>query len=270
MSSSDRSKAMTASIEVQRGYELELSPRRIRTFFGGVVAADSERMRLLRPPWGPPAYYFPREDVKLELLVPSNHSIEPGPLGPATFWNLVAGKSRSEHAARAYLQPPENIAGLAECIAFDWNSMDAWFEEDEEIFIHPRDPRHRVDVRESSRHIRVEIEGQTVADTRRPRILFETGHPVRYYIPRLDVRLDALLKSDTSTGCPYKGTASYFSVQAPRGVQKDVAWSYVFTYEDCPKIANCICFYNERVDIYIDDALQDRPESRPPRRPGSI
>ena len=93
---------------------------------------------------------------------------------------------------------------------------------------------------------------------------------MRYYIPRLDVRLDALVKSDTVTGCPYKGTASYFSVPAASGEHKDVAWSYVFTYEDCPKIANCICFYNERVDIFIDGQKQERPPQRPPRRPGSI
>jgi uncharacterized protein (DUF427 family) len=261
---------MTTTTEVQRGYELELSPRRVRTLFGGEVIADSQAMRLLRPPWGPPAYYFPREDVRLDRLVPSNYSIEPGPLGPASFWDLMAGGRTAEHAARAYLQPPETVSGLADCIAFDWNSMDAWYEEDEEIFIHPRDPRHRVDVRESSKRIKVEINGQTVAETSRPHILFETGHPVRYYIPRMDVRLDLLVKSDTVTGCPYKGTASYFSAPGPNGLQKDIAWSYVFTYEDCPKIGNYICFYNERVDISIDGQKQERPAARPPRQAGSI
>ena len=89
----------------------------------------------------------------------------------------LADSTGLEHAARAYLQPPESVSGLADCIAFDWNAMDAWFEEDEEIFIHPRDPRHRVDVRESSKAIRVEIDGKTVAETTRPRILFETDIP---------------------------------------------------------------------------------------------
>jgi uncharacterized protein (DUF427 family) len=118
--------------------------------------------------------------------------------------------------------------------------------------------------------VSVAIDGRTVADTRRPRVLFETGHPVRYYIPRLDVRMDLLNESEKRTACPYKGTASYWSVESGGKAEEDIAWSYVFTYEDCPKIANYLCFYNERVDLSVDDKLQERPAVRPPRRPGSI
>jgi uncharacterized protein (DUF427 family) len=252
------------------GYQFETSPRRIRVRFGGELLADSERMRLLRPPWGPPAYYFPTGDVRMELLTPSSHSVPAAALGPVTYWDIRAGDKSAAHAARGFRQPPAELADLAECLAFDWNAMDAWFEEDEEIFVHPRDPRHRVDVRESSREVRVVIDGKTVAETRRPRILFETGHPVRYYIPRLDVHFELMRPSEKRTSCPYKGTCEYWDVETGQGTHDGVAWSYVFTYEDCPKIANHLCFYNEQVDLYVDGVLKDRPAPRPPRKPGDI
>lgn len=257
---------MTAStVSQQLGYEFESSPRRVRAVFGGAVVADSQGMRLLRPPWGPPTYFFPRRDVRSELLVPSEYATLHADLGPASYWNVTAGGRTAENAAKTYRQPPKALAGLADCVTLDWNAMDAWYEEDEEIFVHPRDPRHRVDVRESSRHVRVEIDGQTVADTRRPRLLFETGHPTRYYIPRLDVRMDLLRPSETHTGCPYKGTASYWSLPAGGRLEEDIAWSYVFPYEECAKIANYLCFYNERADLYVDGERQGRPSPRPPR-----
>jgi uncharacterized protein (DUF427 family) len=261
---------MTTNDTSRRGYELEPSPRRVRVRFGGVLLADSQQMRLLRPPWGPPAYYFPTDDVRMELLTPSGYSVPPAALGPVSYWDVSAGDRTADHAARGFRQPPAGLEELARCVAFDWNAMDNWFEEDEEIFVHPRDPRHRVDVRESSRHVRVDVDGKTIAETHRPRILFETGHPVRYYIPRLDMRFDLLKSSDKHTSCPYKGTAEYWSVAGGGEEQEDIAWSYVFTYEDCPKIANYLCFYNERVDLYVDGELKDRPVARPPRRPGDI
>ncbi|HTE86810.1 MAG TPA: DUF427 domain-containing protein [Dehalococcoidia bacterium] len=247
----------------QTGYGFEESPRRIRTLLGATVVADSQRMRLLHPPGGrPPFYYFPESDIRTDLLKPSGHAETHADLGPGSYWDVSASGKTAEHAAKAYRQPPAVLSDLAGFVTFDWNSMDAWFEEDEEIFVHPRDPYHRVDVRESSRHIRVEIAGQTVADTQRPRLLFETNHPTRYYIPLLDVRLDLLSPSDRRTGCAYKGYCSYWSAGAGT---EDIAWGYAFPFAECAKIANYVCFYNERVDIYADGALQERPAMRPPR-----
>jgi uncharacterized protein (DUF427 family) len=251
-------------------YQFETSPRRVRVRFGGQLLADSEHMRLLRPPWGPPAYYFPSADVRMEMLAPSSHRVPPAALGPVTYWDISASGKTAAHAARGFQQPPADLADLATCVAFDWNAMDAWFEEDEEIFVHPRDPRHRVDVRESSRHVRVEIDGETMADTHRPWVLFETGHPVRYYVPRLDVRFDMMAASDKRTSCPYKGTCEYWTALTNGKRHEDVAWSYVFTYEDCPKIANHLCFYNEQIDLYVDGERKEPPAARPPRRPGDI
>jgi uncharacterized protein (DUF427 family) len=250
----------------QPGYRFEESPRRIRTVLGGTVIADSQRMRLLHPPGGrPAAYYFPEDDVRTDLFSPSDYTAALPGLGDASYWDVALGGKSYARVARAYRQPPAELNDLARFVTFDWNAMDAWFEEDEEIFVHPRDPYHRVDTRESSRHIRVEIDGQTVAESRRPCVLFETNHPTRFYLPLLDVRLDLLRPTETRTGCAYKGFASYWSLQTDSLPGRDIAWSYAFPFAECAKIANYICFYNERVDLYVDDVLQERPLERAPR-----
>jgi uncharacterized protein (DUF427 family) len=139
--------------------------------------------------------------------------------------------------------------------------MDSWFEEDDEVFVHPRDPYHRVDVLNSSRHVKVVVEGEVVAETHRPRLLFETGLPTRYYFPKLDVRLELLEPTDSVTACPYKGQARYWSVRVGDHVVKDLVWSYPTTIPECPKIENLLSFYNEKVDLYVDGELQVRPKT---------
>jgi uncharacterized protein (DUF427 family) len=139
--------------------------------------------------------------------------------------------------------------------------MDAWYEEDDEVFVHPRDPHHRVDVLNSSRHVKVVVEGVVVAETRRPRLLFETGLPTRYYIPKIDVRMDLLEPTDSITACPYKGRASYWSVRAGERLLEDLVWVYPAPIPECPKIENLLSFYNEKVDIYVDGELQPRPKT---------
>lgn len=141
--------------------------------------------------------------------------------------------------------------------------MDAWFEEDDEVYVHPRDPYKRVDVLHSSRHVRVVVLGELVAETRRPSLLFETGLPTRYYVPKADVRMDRLVPSETETRCPYKGLATYHSVRVGATVVGDVAWCYRHPIPECSKIENLVCFFNERVDaLYVDGALQPRPQTR--------
>jgi len=142
------------------------------------------------------------------------------------------------------------------------NRIDAWFEEDEEVFVHPRDPYHRVDVLASSRHIRVSINGEIVAETDRPKVLFETGLPPRYYIPPEDVREDVLLPSDTQTQCPYKGTASYHSVEAGGDRVDDLVWHYPAPIPAAEGIRGHLCFFNEKVDLEVDGEAQDRPKTQ--------
>ncbi len=139
--------------------------------------------------------------------------------------------------------------------------MDHWYEEDEEVFKHPRDPYHRVDVLQSARQVRVEVGGQTVAASSQPRLLFETGLPTRYYLPIEDVHMDLLEPTETLSVCPYKGTASYWRLKGdPSG--RDVAWSYLDPIAECPKIRGLIAFFNERVDgLYVDGEQQDKPKT---------
>jgi uncharacterized protein (DUF427 family) len=207
-----------------------------------------------------PVYYFPLEDVRTDLLVPTDHRTDCPYKGTASYYSITVGTRTAENAAWHYREPlagtPGELAGL---VAFYWGKMDAWFEEDDEVFVHPRDPYHRVDVLQSSRHVEVRVNGELVADTRRPWLLFETGLPTRYYIPKVDVRLDLLESSELTTRCPYKGVASYYSVRAGGTLAKDVAWCYPLPIPECPKIENLVCFFNEKVDISVDGELEARP-----------
>jgi uncharacterized protein (DUF427 family) len=130
------------------------------------------------------------------------------------------------------------------------------------VFKHPRDPYHRVDVLNSSRHVQVRVGGVLVAESRRPRLLFETGLPVRYYLPKLDVRPESLVPSATRTRCPYKGEAVYWSVRAGGELFEDIVWSYPAPIPEAPKIENLLAFYNEKTDITVDGVLQERPATK--------
>ncbi|MFC4912232.1 DUF427 domain-containing protein [Actinomadura gamaensis] len=202
------------------------------------------------------AYYIPVEDVRADLIENGAGRRSPS-RGDAVSYIVKVGDTEAKDAAIRYPDSPvEELRGL---VRLDWDAMDAWFEEDQEVFVHPRSPHHRVDILPSSRRVRVEVDGVTVAESGSPRMLFETGLPVRYYLPKTHVRMDLLEHTDTSTGCPYKGTAEYWSVRIGDAVHKDFAWSYPTPLPESRDIAGLISFYNERVDIYVDGVLQERP-----------
>ncbi len=245
-----------------RPLHFERSPRRVRVLYAGEIVADSNRVMLLHEANHLPVYYFPVEDVRMDLMTPTGHSTHCPYKGVASYWSLRAGGRVAENAAWGYQDPVPESDYLKGYVAFYWNQMDAWFEEDDEVFVHPRDPYHRVDVVNSSRHVQVVVAGAIVAETRRPRLLFETGLPTRYYIPKLDVRMDLLEASDTATRCPYKGTASYWSARIGDVCVRDIAWSYPTPIPECPKIENLVAFFNERVDaLYVDGELMARPKT---------
>ncbi len=240
---------------------VEPSPRWVRVRFGGEFVADSKHAQLLLAPGRLPVYYFPASDARIAVLVPSERRAA-DERGERSFWHVEVGDRRAEDAAWSFTSPAEDYEPLRDHVAFYWSVMDAWFEEDEEVFAHPRDPYHRVDVCQSSRHVRVGLGGQTAAETHRPRLLFETGLPTRYYIPKLDVRMDLLGPTATRSRCPYKGEAGYWSAQVGGRVYKDIVWSYPLPIPECPRIENHLCFFNERVDaIYLDGELQPVPDS---------
>ena len=242
----------------------------VRGRVGDTFVADSRRAMLLwEPPRAVPLYYFPADDVRLDLLEPSEHRRPSEVMGEATYYDLRVGDRLATNAAWRYLAPVPGAPDASSYVAFKWDQLDAWFEEDDEVFVHPRDPHHRIDVLNSSRHVRVEVGGETVAETQRPRLLFETGLPVRFYIPKLDVRMDLMSPSKTVTQCPYKGSANHYSVQVGDAEVADVAWSYPTPLADMARIENLVSFYNERVDaLYVDGELQETPVtqwSRPSR-----
>jgi uncharacterized protein (DUF427 family) len=239
------------------------SPRHVRVLFGGETIADSKRVKLLREPEILPAYYFPKEDVRTDLFVAGSHKSEFPIKGPASYWSVQVGGQRAENAAWSYTAPLAEAASLKDHFAFEWSKMDKWMEEDEEIFKHARDPYKRVDALPSKRHVRVVIDGQTVADTLRPHLLFETNHPVRYYIPQDDVRMDLLVPSVTTSRCPYKGPASYWSVKLGENLVDDMVWGYMEPIPECPKIKGLVCFFHERgCEIYVDDELVPQPKTK--------
>jgi uncharacterized protein (DUF427 family) len=151
--------------------------------------------------------------------------------------------------------------------------MDAWFEEDEEVYTHPRDPYTRVDILATSRAVRVEVEGVVLAESTNARVLFETGLPPRWYLPKTDLRMDLLVPRTTATHCPYQGQAQYWSVRLGDRVVEDLAWSYRTTLPESQKIAGLVAFNNEEVDLCIDGQLQERPVtkfSRARAHPGGL
>jgi len=239
---------------------VEPSHKRIRTYLGGEVIADTTGALLVWEVPYYPTYYLPEADVRMDRLIEEGEGKRSPSRGtPITYTIEVDGSAAT---AAAYTYPDSPIEGIRGYIAFVWKAMDHWFEEDEEVYVHPRDPYTRVDVLNSSRNVRIEIDGVTVADSNRPALLFETGLPVRYYLPKTDVRMDLLVPTDTATECPYKGTARYWSVDTGTALHQDLVWGYSFPAAESARIAGLVSFYNEKVDIYVDGTLEDRPKTK--------
>ncbi len=233
---------------------LESSPRRVRVVLGGTTVADSTDVRLLHPPGRTPTYLFPREHVRTDLFEPSERRRSDPGMGDGRYWTVQVGERRAMDAAYSWEQPPPTAAQITGLIAFDWDSMDGVFEEDEEVFVHPRDPYTRIDVLRSSRRVRVRVDGTVVADSTRARMLCESGLPVRWYLPREDVRADLLEPSYTTTRCPYKGIAHYWSIRLGKRFEKDLAWTYPEPMHDAEAVRGMLCFPGERVDVEVEDA----------------
>lgn len=247
--------SMTTDSTTRRGrVRVEHGAKRVRAYFGGEVIADSTRPLLVWEKPYYPTYYFPAADVRTGLLVPDGGTAHSPSRGDGRTFSLVAGGLEAPGAALRYEQSP--FEELRDAIRLEWDAMDAWFEEDEQVFTHPRDPYTRVDVLSSSRHVRVEVNGVTIAETAKPTLLFETGLPTRYYLPKSHARMDLLRPSDTVSHCPYKGQAEYWSLRVGDEVRPDVAWSYRSPFPESQKIAGLISFYPEKVDLYVDGVLQ--------------
>jgi uncharacterized protein (DUF427 family) len=247
----------------------EPTAKRIRAFVAGVAIADSNRVMMMFETSRLVVYYFPVEDVRTDLLVPTSKVIWSAFKGDARYYSISVDGRIVEDVAWRYLDPLTRCPDIAGYIAFHWKLMDAWFEEDDEVFVHARDPYHRIDVLNSSREVKVVVAGQNVAVTRRARFLFETGLPVRYYIPKEDIRIDLLQPSQTQTACAYKGpTSRYWQAPAADGTAVDVAWCYESPNREVTPIAGMVAFFNERVDvIQVDRKEMPRPVTHWSHRP---
>lgn len=238
---------------------VEPSAKRVRALLGGEVVVDTIHPSLVWEVPYYPAYYLPEADVRTDLLVPSAHTSHSPSRGDARYFTVKAGGKEAVDAAWQY--PDSPIAELRDLIRFDWEAMDGWFEEDEEVHTHPRDPYKRVDVLASSRHVQVEIDGLVLADSTHAHVLFETSLPPRWYLPKVDVRMDLLVPTDSVSHCPYKGQAQYWSARVGDGLVEDVAWSYRAPFPESQKVAGLVAFYNERVDLVIDGERSERPRT---------
>jgi uncharacterized protein (DUF427 family) len=241
-------------IRTQRG------EKRIRAYLGGEVVADTIHPTLVWEVPYYPTYYFPLADVRTDLLQADGGIAHSPSRGDGSTFTVRAGGKEAAGAALRYEESP--IEELRELVRLEWSALDAWFEEDEEVFTHARDPHTRIDILASSRHLRVEVDEVTIAESASPRLLFETGLPVRYYLPKTHVRLELLEPSDTVTHCPYKGRARTWSVRLGERLYEDLAWSYPTPLPESQKVAGLIAFYNEKVDLYVDGARQERPSTK--------
>jgi uncharacterized protein (DUF427 family) len=251
--------------------------KRVRAVLDGVTAVDSRRAVLL---WEPqrvvPQYAVPAGDVLADLVPggPADGDRRGAPvrMGPEAVEVLTPEAGFGWHTAdgnvlgiRTTGEPRPGTAfaltdpELSGYVALDFDAFDEWFEEAEPIIGHPHDPLARIDVRRSDRSVRVEVGGTVLAESTRPSLLFETGLPVRFYLPPADVRTDLLRPSDTRTICAYKGVASYWSVPGANGAAVDVAWTYPEPLIDAVPVTGMFCFFDERVDVVLDGEYQERP-----------
>jgi uncharacterized protein (DUF427 family) len=250
----------TATSPARERVRIEPGAKRIRAYLGGEVVADTIHPVLVWEVPYYPAYYFPVADVRTDLLEPDGGVAHSPSRGDGRTYTITAGGKQAPGAAVRYEDSP--IPELRDLVRLEWDAMDAWFEEDEEIFTHPRDPHTRIDVLPSSRHVRIEIDGVTVAESSNPTLLFETGLPVRYYLPKTHVRLDLLTHTDSESHCPYKGQAEYWSVRTGDALHEDVAWSYPTPLPESLGVAGHIAFYDEKVDVFVDGVRQERPHTK--------
>jgi uncharacterized protein (DUF427 family) len=244
---------------IVRPHHVEPVPRRIRAVLAGVPILDTTSALYVWETPRYPQYYIPLADVRADALVDEQHTQQTR-RGKAQVHGIRIGDTYRSGAARSLTD--STASALAGTVRFEWDALDAWFEEDEQVFVHPRDPYVRVDALRSTRTLRVELEGVVLAESNSPVLLFETGLPTRYYLNRTDVDFTHMIPTETVTACPYKGTTSgYWSAKVGDTVHADLAWTYDFPTGQLQSIAGLVAFYNERVDIYVDGQLLKRPQT---------
>jgi uncharacterized protein (DUF427 family) len=230
-------------------------PRRMRAVLGGETVIDTTAGKLLYESSLPPILYVPVPDIRRDLVSQTDHTTYCPFKGNATYWTVRAGGKTAENVLWGYPDPIASAAWLRGYVGVYWDRMDAWHEEAEQVFGHLRDPYHRVDVREADARVTIRANGDVVAESARPKLLFETGLPARAYIPLEDVRRELLVPSTKTTVCPYKGTATYWSVRTPAGgTIDDAVWTYADPLRESHEVAGYVSFLAEGIEVEIDRA----------------
>ena len=242
-------------IPTERILLFEPFPRRMRASAAGERVLDSRGGRLLYEHGVRPRCYFPRADVRMDLLERTDEVSESALKGRTVHWRLRIGDHVVEDAAISHPEPPEDAPALEDYIAPRWAAMDEWLEEDDVAVGHVRDPYHRVDVLPSSRHVIVRIGDEVLAESRRARVIYETGLPPRWYVPVEDVVAE-LRPTELETVCAYKGFANYWAVGAGDGAHVNLAWTYREPLHDAAAVADHVAFFNERVEIEVDGEVE--------------
>lgn len=233
---------------------------RIRAYCSGELLADSRDALLFRESPFKISYAFPEKDVNMSFLEKIDKEVESPSKGRMIFYNLVFPDSAEAHAERAAYAYPDlkgDSSDLRGYIILKWNAMDSWYEESERMLGHPRDPFTRIDVRKSSAHVVVKFNGTVIADSVQPRILMETGLAIRYYIPEEDVNWKYLVPIEKTTVCPYKGESTYWSISVDGQEAPETAWAYPDPLQDADRVKGMVCFYQEKLSVYVDDQLQE-------------
>lgn len=232
---------------------------RVRAFSSGDLVVDAAAPLLVWEHPYFPQYFFSPEDLEVEVR-PAGSGPRSKVLGPSELFDVVVGDHVLPRAAQRY--PAAPVEAMRGSLTLTWSAFDTWFEEDEIIHTHPRNPYVRIDALPSSRHVRVLLAGEVVAESRRPVVLAETGLGLRYYLPRVDVRMDLLTPTDTESHCPYKGTASYWTVKSGGVELTDVAWGYSTPLPEATRIAGLVCFWPEKspdLEVYVDGRRIGQP-----------
>lgn len=234
---------------------LEELPKRVRGYLGGRPVVDAAAPRLLHQGARLPRWLFDRSSVDGDLLVPTDRIRQDPVLGGVRSWDLRLDSRVVRDAAEDVPDPAPGLPPLAGLVAVRFDALDRWLEEEDEVIGHPRDPYHRVDTRRSADSVVVRVGGEVVAESTRPVKLFETGLPVRYYLPPEDVRHAFLAPSLTRTICPYKGIASYWSVTVGGRVVADGVWTYADPLGEALQVRGLLSFLGEGVDVEVARAI---------------
>jgi uncharacterized protein (DUF427 family) len=222
--------------------------RRMRVRFGDSWIADSEGVVLLHEPARYPVAYFPLADVVADVLRAEERTTRHKDLGPTAWYTVTAGDAGRPRAAWQHVELPDYASDLKGRVAFAWRAMDAFYEEDERIVGHAADPYHRIDIRQTSRHLVVRDADRIVADSSRPLALYESGFAPRWYVPREDVDVSALTAVEGQTFCPYKGLCRYYDI----GAGQRAAWSYEDAWAEVRRISGMVSFEPDKVEVELD------------------